>query len=369
MSSINCKIESRNDFLTGTYLVTSISDSDLDQNALHTIQKDCPQFIMPFNYKCINGQVEFTYKVGSLCKLQYFYGDVTHTEYMTMWRSMLSPLLECGDWHMNSRSFVLCTDYLYYDKSKKTVVYIYIPSKCECSSFEAFNDMAITVAKNITVSDPVLENKVLRSIINDFNPRDFLKMLMEYTPPQAIQETEVLDEIDGLSVADIADEEKSGFKVFGSRHKKEKETKHNGYKNVVPVNLPPAAQEKPQESIDNTQETKELRSGPGFRLVGKASMPQIIDVEVSDGGMFTIGRFDASVGKKQSSFEFDKKTKAVSRRHAVIEREGSVYKIIDLSSSAGTFINDKKLPPNTQHELTAGSRVSFGNMGADYVWE
>ena len=46
--------------------------------------------------------------------------------------------------------------------------------------------------------------------------------------------------------------------------------------------------------------------------------------------MFTIGRFDANIGKKQSSFEFDKKTRAVSRRHAVIERDTDGYKIIDL---------------------------------------
>jgi len=59
----------------------------------------------------------------------------------------------------------------------------------------------------------------------------------------------------------------------------------------------------------------------------------------------------------------------VSRRHAALERNADIYSIIDLSSSAGTYINGHKLPPNTPFELVNGYRVSFGNCGADYVWE
>jgi len=123
------------------------------------------------------------------------------------------------------------------------------------------------------------------------------------------------------------------------------------------------------EIIDITQNMSIMLDGPGLRYVGHAQMPPSIRILISEGEMFTIGRFDASVGRKQSCFEFDKRTKAVSRRHAVIERDIEGYKIVDLSSSAGTFVNDKKLPPNTPHGLETGCRISFGNSGADYVWE
>ena len=106
-----------------------------------------------------------------------------------------------------------------------------------------------------------------------------------------------------------------------------------------------------------------------FRYVGSDGHPWTIDVSVAEGGVFTIGRFDASIGTKQSNFEFDKKTKAVSRRHAAIERSANGYSVVDLNSSAGTFINGQKMPPNTPFTLQNGSRVSFGNLGADYVWE
>jgi len=384
----NYTIESKNDFLTGAYLVVSIPESDLDLNALHTIQTDCPDFILPFNYKISNCQVEFTYKVGSLCKLQYFYGDIPHGEYIEIWRSLLKPLLECGDWYMTPYSFVLDIDYLYYDKNNKTVAYVYVPSISGYSEHGAFNSMAIAIAKNITVSSPGLENKVLRSIVNDFNPGEFLEMLMQHRENEAKQDTvptvgelakdEVLKEIDKMFIEENSQTvhppekpsvENGGFRVFSGKTKKKTESKRNGYRNTVPVSLPGVEHQKIPKIIDVTQETKIIMSGAGFRCIGKTHLPQIIEVCVEEGGIFSIGRFDASVGKKQSSFEFERATKAVSRRHCVVEREGVIYRIVDLSSSAGTFINDKKIPPNTPFELTAGSRVSFGNLGADYIWE
>ncbi len=107
----------------------------------------------------------------------------------------------------------------------------------------------------------------------------------------------------------------------------------------------------------------------GFRYVGNQSHPRMIEVPLAGNGIFTIGRFDASVGQKQSDYEFDRATKAVSRRHAVVERGAGVYSVIDLNSSAGTYINGQRLQPNVPYPLEPGCRVSFGNAGADYVWE
>ena len=108
---------------------------------------------------------------------------------------------------------------------------------------------------------------------------------------------------------------------------------------------------------------------PKLRYVGNGEHPRVIEVFIANEKMFTIGRFDASVGSKQSNFEFDKKTKAVSRRHAVIEQNADGYIIVDLNSAAGTFINGQKLSPNVPYKLEHGSRVSFGHSGADYIWE
>lgn len=108
----------------------------------------------------------------------------------------------------------------------------------------------------------------------------------------------------------------------------------------------------------------------GFRLVGNSSLPRIIEVNIGPREVFTIGRFDAELGVKQSSFEFDKKTVAVSRHHAAIERgQDGEYTIVDLNSKAGTYVEGARLTPNIPFKLTSGCRVSFGTGGADYVWE
>ena len=120
---------------------------------------------------------------------------------------------------------------------------------------------------------------------------------------------------------------------------------------------------------DVTQDAESCEGGiPGLRLVGKPGLPDIIPVRVF-GRAFVIGRYDVSVGKKQCDFEFDKATKAVSRRHAAITRTGGGTTITDLNSRAGTFVNGRMITPGIPHTLKDGDRVSFGGMGADYVFE
>lgn len=98
-------------------------------------------------------------------------------------------------------------------------------------------------------------------------------------------------------------------------------------------------------------------------------MPRSIPVSLELGGIFTIGRFDVALGRRQSSFEFPAKTKAVSRHHAAVERTAEGYTLVDLGSSAGTYLQGERLTPNVPRFLERGCRVAFGTAGADYVWE
>lgn len=105
-----------------------------------------------------------------------------------------------------------------------------------------------------------------------------------------------------------------------------------------------------------------------LRLVGSAELPEEITIAHS-GQPFVIGRFDASVGHKQCDFEFDKATKAVSRRHASISRNSRGWSVTDLGSTAGTFVNGAPAPSGDPYPLRPGDRISFGTAGADYVFE
>lgn len=138
----------------------------------------------------------------------------------------------------------------------------------------------------------------------------------------------------------------------------------SGLRNPIPQAwaAPPAS----SEPIPGVGATACLRLAEGANEL----LPRVIPVELPCGGTLTIGRFDVSVGHKQSGFEFDKKTKAVSRRHAMIERQrDGGYLLSDRGSRAGTFVNGQRLQPNVPCRLQRGDRVSFGNGGADYLWE
>jgi pSer/pThr/pTyr-binding forkhead associated (FHA) protein len=125
-----------------------------------------------------------------------------------------------------------------------------------------------------------------------------------------------------------------------------------------------------QYAADGEATMLDTRGGAaGFRSAGTGGHPDAIEISIMEGGVFTVGRFDASVGMRQSSFEFDKKTKAVSRRHAAVTRNADGYYLTDLGSSAGTFLDGRKLAPNAPAKMTRGARVSFGVAGAEYVWE
>jgi len=456
------EIQSKSDFQAGATLIVRIPEEDIDKKALYTIQADQPPFILPFRQRTIDGQIEFVYQVGNRSKLAYLSGKRLPNEYADLWFNLLQPLLDCGDWFMTPYSFVLNSEYLYYDKNGKSINFVYIPSVKAYSDHDSLKDMVTEVANNNSVTDVELENKVLRAI-QKFSPREFLQMIKPYKmpsiqrlAPQGTPSSEPKQNINAQSerqpekqseskppkeseldvpkppvgaqnspddiVIDLPPDDKSskekklkkGFFGFGKEGKekekkpkqekkdknkekdkdknkdKSKETggfwakfgkkkapqeeiiqgaaasptpseighKHNG----LPDDPPLINMDDDVTIIDKINESK-------FRYIGNSDHPRVIEININDGGIFTIGRFDVSVGSKQSDFEFDKRTKAVSRRHAAIERNAGGYHIVDLGSAAGTFINGQKLPPNSPFKLERDFRVSFGHSGADYIWE
>jgi hypothetical protein len=450
------QIQAKSDFSTGATLVVRIPESELDKKALYTVLADKPSFVLPFRFKTVDGDVEFTYLVGAQNKLQYSYGSRNTREYATLWASVLNPLLECNDWFMNPFSFVLQTEYLYYDKNSGAISYVYIPSIREYSDTDTLKQMATELAEKCPANDSELEIKALRAIMQGFSPKDFLQMLKTYQKPDVAPVTSSTAKYEkpqefvsspvpetpkkpanaqpakrepvaaspqpmSRAADDIVinlhggkDDKKKptgkekprGSGLFGGKSDKKQpveqpsepqKTKGGlfGKKkpDAQPMIMGAAAAEQPQSQVQpqnynafqptnpHTDADDEVTQFEGdgatqlegasakFRLVSSAPLPPEILINGNLGRPFIIGRFDISVGRQQADFEFDKSTKAISRRHAAIERSANGYSIVDLSSSAGTFINGQRVPPNVPHELTFGTRVSFGTSGADYVWE
>lgn len=52
----------------------------------------------------------------------------------------------------------------------------------------------------------------------------------------------------------------------------------------------------------------------------------------------------------------------VSRLHAVLKREGKRVFVMDLGSSNGTYLNGKRLTPNTDQTLNHGDMLALGKL-------
>lgn len=433
------QIESKND-MSGLKLVIRFPEKDLDTKALYTIQADQPEFLVPFRFLCVNGEVECTYQLENRGKLLYHCAKRSPGELTDFWGRVLQPLLDCGDWFLKPFSFVLELQYLYMDKDGKTISYLYIPSKEDCSSLEDLRGLAVDLAQKNPSIDAELEVKVLRAIMQDFQPNVFLQMLRKNQPalldktlsapvvpppppprpgpaptaqpaPKASEPATPKAEDIALAPKPVVDDggihidlsgarkpEKPKKGLFRRKEKpeKKKEKKEGGLfgKKKEPAKEPEkekgillgAAAEAPvnihavtnvtvfsAEEEDDGVTVLDVSNGSmgcRFRLVGISGLPREIPVALDLGGVFTIGRFDVTVGHRQSDFEFESKTKEVSRRHAAVEclPDGG-YTIVDLNSSAGTYVDGERLNPNVARRLSSGSRVAFGTAGAEYIWE
>lgn len=86
-----------------------------------------------------------------------------------------------------------------------------------------------------------------------------------------------------------------------------------------------------------------------LRLMRKGETPITIDMDQS---VITIGR------SKENNIVLD--YKAVSRRHAQLERIGNGWNIVDLKSVNGTFLNEARLLPDLPQSWEPGSLLQIG---------
>lgn len=57
-----------------------------------------------------------------------------------------------------------------------------------------------------------------------------------------------------------------------------------------------------------------------------------------------------------------------SRRHAIIDRDGDYYTIVDLGSTNGTRVNGALLPANQPQRLRTGDRIKIGEVEIEFRW-
>ncbi len=255
-------------------------------------------------------------------------------------------------------------------KNKNTVVQPVLAAASTPAGHPTSSPESVKVAKQIKTSNPVvvpIQSKLDDDLVIDFS---------EAKAPKTAK---------GRKESKAPKEEKAKFSLFGKKKEKQNKPMEEMFAEVhgIPVSAarpavgissyPAHSADYPalayQDDCNEATQIEDVSTKTGLRYVGMGSHPSTIEVSNSVGNIFSIGRFDASVGVKQSHFEFPKNTKAVSRHHALIEHKEDGYYLVDIGSAAGTFLDGQKLPINAPFRIVRGQRISFGNSGADYIWE
>lgn len=409
-------ITNKTDINEGNIVSISIPLEMVDKNALFTMAKDMPPFVVPFTYRYVNDKIEINYMVSRKSMLRYHVGTKSVEEFCRLFHNLLQPLQNCSDWFMDPFSFVLKYENLYYDSNQNQIFYLYIPSVAACSDAEELQQLAKQVERDFPVTDDAFRVKILEILTREFRIRDVLDVINSATTQNRINPEKIEpqleksvdekknhisvpngsavgkenDDIDDLEICFPQQEQpgkkgkKSGFLggLFGRREKKEAAKKPNRH-------LYSAADEKPasngKEFLSGNEDISEwfdsekdantvVKPKNGVKkarlvCIGDPALPKIIEIKMNSSNLFRIGRFDVKLGRKQSEFEFHEDTLEVSRHHAAIEWKNGKYYITDIGSQEGTILDDKHLPLNVAVELKNGSNVSFGNAGADYRFE
>ena len=131
------------------------------------------------------------------------------------------------------------------------------------------------------------------------------------------------------------------------------------YQNFDPLPIP-------QDMADSGDETailaeEEFHGNSELRLRLENCMgcqcPSYIEIPLPS-GFATVGRANKN-GEAQSDYNFDASVSFVSRRHFRVEKEQDHWKIVDLESSNGTYINGERMVPNMPYPLQAGNRITI----------
>lgn len=438
-------IESRQGLQGEPLLSIVVPESQIDEKALYTIESDWPGFLVPFQRRQIDDKVEFLYMPQKRLNLMFFAGTRAREDYISLWKRLIEPLVQCEDWFMHVNGFVLDLQYLYLDTSKgrEAISYLYLPVKQAGYDAIALQRLLQQVAAQFKTDDSDLTVRVLQSFlqVQGFQPSEFLQMLSSCAntgasvhserPPEAVfsapqpeqpyhaaepvqkapaaavvaaerkvapKQSSAAPSDDDFDAMDWDDEpaspraqkpkkekvraekpKKDWRGLFGKKEKQPARAESAVRGGAQLAEFTPQQPAQPvsagmaqviwQPEADADGVTQLAVHGTRLRYSGTMNYPPEIALTVRENGVFRIGRYDVSVGKLQSDFEFPADTPAVSRRHAAIMLRAGSYSIVDLNSRAGTFVNGAKLTPNAQTALHDGDRVSFGNAGANYILE
>jgi len=140
--------------LEANYLNIRLDSEDrLDEIAVKVIQKDCPDFLIPFRIVSVNEETSLKYKLINTVALEYAEMTLPKALFVQFYLNLLEPFIKGKDWFLDCHNLCVDTRYVYVDKHTYNVFYLYVPVRSFSSTDQEILDFFKNVFINITISD------------------------------------------------------------------------------------------------------------------------------------------------------------------------------------------------------------------------
>ena len=175
-----------------------------------------------------------------------------------------------------------------------------------------------------------------------------------------VQNTNVIKEKTGLFSYSKKDKEEKAETAADNNQARDEKNVHS--RKAAGFGQPQANIE--TEMSDDKTETEGILRLELVESSGKGSgCPKTVELDLTKRAL-TVGRLDAD-GQAQADYCFDSAVTIISRKHFRVEWSDGQYRINDLGSVNGTYVNEQKLGPNVKRCLQTGDciKISGGGKG------
>lgn len=140
--------------LEANYLNIRLDAGDrLDEIAVKVIQKDCPDFLIPFRMVSVNEETGLKYKLINTVALEYAEMTLPKVLFVQLYLNLLEPFVKGRDWFLDYHNFCVDPRYVYIDKHTYQAFYIYVPVQSFRSEDQEILDFFKNVFMSVMISD------------------------------------------------------------------------------------------------------------------------------------------------------------------------------------------------------------------------
>lgn len=366
-----CFSYERDAYASNLAITMDVSEK-LSDYQIEMIANNRIKYVLPFDVIRKDDKIKLCYNITSKLALNRFLAKnrVSRHDFIKLLSGIARAVLDCGNYLLNGKCFIIDGNFIYVNPATLEIAMAYVPVASGADTELKLKKLAVDLIMHANHAEAGDSDNYLHRILefaksDFFDARSFCNLLdelgnMDTNPAQPPGESQNTPDRLSATAGKKRSITKSGgeslFKrLFGNRRTDDsKKLKGGGSSEKAPAGQSAIAG---CASPNDTVFLGSPECGKFACLKGeKDGVPEIIPIAVTE---FAIGRLEGQV-------DWVLRNRAVGKVHALITYRDGAYRLTDLNSRNGTYLNDKRIDSNKEYELRDGDRISFAN--SDYVF-